>query len=87
MLPKLPVVDLDNVNHRRRARETTNLILSHQHDDSRVQTSAEKAAGITPTNYAYPPGDVRRYGAALDGVTDDTAALIAATEATAGTGI
>lgn len=26
------------------------------------QTSAESAAGVTPTNYAYPPGDVRRYG-------------------------
>jgi len=74
-LQKLPVVDLDNVNHRRRAREVTNLILSHQHDDSRVQTTAEKLAGVTPTNYAFPPGDVRRYGAVGDGVTNDTLAL------------
>lgn len=51
------------------------------------QTAAEISAGVTPVNYAYPPGDVRRYGAVLDGTTDDTAALIAATQATAGTGV
>jgi len=28
------------------------------------QTAAESSAGITPTDYSYPPGDVRRYGAA-----------------------
>lgn len=27
------------------------------------QTTAEQAAGKTPTNYAYPPGDPRRFGA------------------------
>jgi len=37
-------------------------------------TVAEFAAGVTPANYAYPPGDVRRYGAVGDGVTDDTTA-------------
>ena len=42
------------------------------------QTAAEISAGITPTNYAYPPLDVRRYGAVLDGVTDDTDAFEAA---------
>lgn len=42
------------------------------------QTDAEIAAGVTPTNYAYPPGDVRRYGAVLDGTTDDTDAFQAA---------
>ena len=26
-----------------------------------VRTAAEIAAGVTPTNYAYPPGDTRRY--------------------------
>jgi Ubiquitin-activating enzyme E1 FCCH domain len=31
------------------------------------QTTAEQVAGITPTNYAYLPGDVRRYGAACNG--------------------
>ena len=40
-----------------------------------IQTAAELSAGVTPTNYAYAPGDVRRYGALIDGTTDDTAAL------------
>lgn len=38
-------------------------------------SSAETAAGVTPTNYEYPVGDVRRYGATGDGITDDTTAL------------
>lgn len=40
-----------------------------------ARTAAETAAGVTPSNYAYEPGDVRRYGAAGDGSTDDTAAF------------
>jgi hypothetical protein len=43
-----------------------------------ARTAAEIAAGVTPVNYAYAPGDVRRYGAALDGVTDDHVAFQAA---------
>jgi hypothetical protein len=39
------------------------------------QTTAEISAGVTPTNFQYAPGDVRRYGAVLDGATDCTAAL------------
>lgn len=39
------------------------------------RTAAEIAAGVTPTNYIYPAGDPRRYGAAGDGSTDDTVAL------------
>lgn len=39
---------------------------------------AEIAAAVTPTNFVYPPGDVRRYGAVLNGVTNDQAALVAA---------
>lgn len=42
-------------------------------------TSAETSAGVTPTNYQYPEGYIRRYGAAVDGTTDDTAAWNAAT--------
>lgn len=38
-------------------------------------TAAEKAAGVTPSNLTYPPGDVRRYGAVNDGVTDCTTAF------------
>lgn len=39
------------------------------------QTAAESAASVTPTNYVYPPGNVRRYGAVGDGSTDNTTAL------------
>lgn len=39
------------------------------------QTAAEIAAGVTPTNYQYPPGYPRRYGAVGDNVTDDTVAV------------
>ena len=40
-----------------------------------ARTAAEIAASVTPTNYAYVPGDARRYGAAIDGTTDDTVAV------------
>jgi hypothetical protein len=39
-----------------------------------ARTAAEVAVSVTPSNYAYPPGDVRRYGALLNGVADDTTA-------------
>lgn len=35
--------------------------------DPYKRTAAEIAAGVTPTNYAYLPGDVRRYGAVSGG--------------------
>lgn len=37
-------------------------------------TQIEIAAGVTPTVFYYPQGDIRRYGAVLDGVTNDTGA-------------
>ncbi len=40
-----------------------------------VATAAEIAAGVTPVNFWYFPGDVRRYGAEGNGVTDDTQAF------------
>jgi hypothetical protein len=40
-----------------------------------ARTSAEIAAGVTPTNTSYPPGDVRRYGALGDGVANDAPAI------------
>ncbi|GEM_PF-4961050 len=43
--------------------------------DAGGATPAETKAGVTPKNPHFPPGDVRRYGAVLDGQTDDTAAL------------
>ena len=43
-----------------------------------VQTAEEAAEGVVPTDYSYPPGDVRRYGAVGDGLTDDYVAIQAA---------
>lgn len=34
------------------------------------RTTGEIAAGVTPTNYSYAPGNVFRYGAAADDATD-----------------
>lgn len=39
------------------------------------QVAEEAAASIVPTNYAFLPGDVRRYGAVVGNVTDCTAAI------------
>lgn len=45
------------------------------------RTAAEIAVGITPTDYYFSPGDVRRYGAVGDGSTNDRAAIQAAIDA------
>lgn len=42
------------------------------------RTPAETTASVTPTDYHYLPGDIRRYGALPDGSTDCSAALSAA---------
>lgn len=39
------------------------------------QTAAEIAASVTPVNYAYASGDLRRYGADPSGVADSTTAI------------
>lgn len=44
------------------------------------RTAEEIAGSVTPVSYSYAPGDVRRYGAVGDGVTDDTAAVQAAVD-------
>ena len=44
------------------------------------QTVAEATAGIVPSNFAFQPGDVRRYGADPTGVNDSGAAFVAAFE-------
>lgn len=38
-------------------------------------TPAEIATGVTIVDYHYPPGDIRRYGAERDDVTDDYQAI------------
>jgi hypothetical protein len=40
-----------------------------------VRTAAEISASVTPSNYLYPPGNVRRYGAVGNGSTDDVTAF------------
>lgn len=80
-IQKLPVNSLNDEQMRRRHREVTNLVLTHQHDDSRVQTSAEKLARVTPNNFAYPPYHGLRYGIDPTGTNDSTDALQAAVDA------
>lgn len=48
-------------------------------NDGYARTTGEVSAGVTPTNYNFPPGDVRRYGA-VDGA-DSTTAIQAAIDA------
>lgn len=38
------------------------------------RTTAEVSASVTPTNYGYPPGDVKRYGASTSGTAVANAA-------------
>ena len=45
------------------------------------QTSGESVAGVTPTDYTYEPGDVRRYGADTTGATDSSEAFQDAVDA------
>lgn len=73
-----PVKGLGDPNQQTRDRETLNNVLNHQFDDWRRPTASEKLAGVTVINAAYPPGDVRRYGAVGDDSTDCTAAIAAA---------
>ena len=49
-----------------------------------VRTTAEISASVTPSDYSYEPGDVRRYGAVGDGSTDNTTAIQNALSANAG---
>lgn len=48
------------------------------------QTDAEREVGVVPTNFQYQPGDIRRYGAVGDGVTNDQPAFAKALLAYAG---
>lgn len=48
------------------------------------QTAGEAAAGVTPTNTTYQPGDLRRYGAIGNSSTDSSTAIQNALNASAG---
>jgi hypothetical protein len=50
------------------------------------QTDAELAASVTPSNYAYPPGNILRYGAVGNDSTDCTAAIQSAINLSAASG-
>jgi hypothetical protein len=39
------------------------------------RTASEIAGTVTPTNYEYPPGNVKRYGAVGDGIANDRVAI------------
>ena len=78
-LPLLSKSHPDILTAQRRTAETVNNILTFQHDDSRIRTAAEIAAGVTPVNSAFSNGrpwiEIERHGAVLDGVTSDHAAF------------
>jgi len=44
-------------------------------DQTFMRSATEITAGVTPTNYGYPYGDLRRYGADPSGATDSTTAI------------
>ncbi len=51
------------------------------------RTAGEISAGITPTDYSHPLVDIRRYGAVVDGTTDDADAIDAAAAVFAAGGV
>jgi hypothetical protein len=58
-----------------RAVNVTNVSRSQAGRALYPQTAAEIAAGVTPTDYGYAPGDVRRYGADPTGAANSDAAI------------
>lgn len=52
-----------------------NLITAIAPTADRIRSASEIAAGVVPVNYAYPVGHILRYGAVLDGSTDDSTAV------------
>jgi hypothetical protein len=55
--------------------ETTVLTQSVIGETLYPRTTAEVNVGVTPTNYFYPQGNVKRYGAVGNGVASDTTAV------------
>lgn len=58
--PSAPVSHANEAEHRRQLATSINLINQSTPDYRR--TDSEISAGVTPVDYRYPPGDVRRYG-------------------------
>src|SRR5690606_20721054 len=81
--PSVPPSHASESEHRRQIANVVNIINQTTPDYSR--TAAEIAAGVTPVDYRYPEGNVRRYGAVGNGVADDTQAIQAALDAAAET--
>lgn len=81
--PSVPPSHASESEHRRQIANVVNIINQTTPDYSR--TAAEISAGVTPVDYRYPEGNVRRYGAVGNGVADDTQAIQAALDAAAET--
>lgn len=67
---------IDSIMHRRCSAQPDSDLLSTI--GSFARTAAEILAGVTPVNYTYAPGDVRRYGADPTGATDSATAFATA---------
>lgn len=82
-IPPVTTAGLTEAGRMRRHREVTDLMLNFQHDDSRIRTPAEVAAGVTPVSYAYAPEDARRQGLSpKNSAADNAAAFQRALDAT-----
>ena len=74
----------DNLAYRVQVRDSDDVLLYDQDNINNPnirapyygQTTGELAAGVTPTNYEYEPGDVRRYGADPLGMSDSVTAFV-----------
>lgn len=77
---RFPTIYIDNQQQYKVKLTDANDVELYSQDYSSVDevlygtSSAENTLGVTP-NVAYPVGDVRRYGAVLDKVTDDGPAI------------
>lgn len=75
----IKMVLMDNVGNTIAGGTIDNLPMINDFSSSLYpETPQEETAGVTIVNQLYPPGDVRRYGAQVDGSTNDTAAVTAA---------
>lgn len=65
--PTSPIRTVDNVNFPLTLAQITQSLVGGL---LYPRTAAEIEAGVTPANFIYPPGDVRRYGADSSGAAD-----------------